>query len=92
MTSRIRSDIRRKIRLSALIPIMGAALALTACASTSDVEKAQHTADQAMSTAQQAQATAQQADQKADQALSQIQQMQQQQREMPPPGHRGPRG
>lgn len=75
---------------TALVSLMGAAIALSACASTSDVEKAQQTADQAMTTAQQAQqtasealATAKGADQKADAALSKANQ---------PPAHRGPRG
>lgn len=77
-------------RKMALVPLMGAALALSACASNSDVEKAQQTADQAMTTAQQAQQTANEAlttakdaDQKADAALSKANQ---------PPMHRGPRG
>ena len=76
-------------RKTTLVTLVGAALVLGGCASNSDVEKAQSTADQALSTAQQAQQTAQQAmsaaqsaDQKADQALSTAQQA----------PHKGPRG
>ena len=75
-------------RKVALIALVGATLGLSACASTSDVEHAQHTADQALSTAQQAQQTANEAlskanaaDQKADEALTKANQM-----------HQGPRG
>lgn len=81
-------------RRTALVSLMGAALALGACASNSDVERAQQTADQAQQSAQQAQQTAQQAltaaqqaNQKADQANAQAQA-----NATPPPTHRGPRG
>ena len=56
--------------MSARILVLTGTLLLVACASNSDVQRAQSTADQALSTAQQSQQAAQAASQKADQANS----------------------
>lgn len=56
--------------MSARILALTGTLLLVACASSSDVQRAQSTADQALSAAQQSQQTAQAASQKAEQADS----------------------
>jgi Alanine-zipper, major outer membrane lipoprotein len=53
-----------------MLVLAGASLVAAACASKSDVERAQTTADQALSAAQQSAQTAQVASQKADRADS----------------------
>lgn len=53
---------------SAALVVLASALLAGACASKSDVERAQATADQALTAAQQSAQTAQVAEQKADKA------------------------
>lgn len=79
-------------RRTVLVSSMTAALALGACASNSDVERAQQSADQANTSAQQAQQTAQQALTAAQQAQQTAQQANAQANAAPPPRHMGPRG
>ena len=63
-------------RKAGILIVVGTALAVSACASTDDVQKAQSTADQALTTAQQAQQTAQQAQTSANSAQQSVQQVQ----------------
>ena len=63
-------------RKAGFLIVIGSTLALSACASNEDVQKAQSTADQALTAAQQAQQTAQQAQTTASSAQQGVQQVQ----------------